>query len=173
MGLFTKNNTNENVYLQATDYRYDNKCRSIMTNAAAASDAAHILAHGLTFGSMLHMATRAGNWSELSRSVYSAASANPKLAAYKAVNGSQVLIAGYNYITVYQSGEYQKKVINYSDIVRISGTEGYTTITMRTDRPNVYAFVRINTVAEGNINMVNRIIGFIEKNNKRNTRAWA
>ncbi len=173
MGLFTTKNSivpaNEYLIYQANDFDASKKAYNIMSNPVGANEAIHVFAHGLTFGSMAHMAAHANTWASLSDNVYRNAMANPRLRAFRCGRGSQVVIAGGNYITVYQNGEYGKKIINYQDIVKIA-MYGDNNVIYFKNYDGKYMMVKLLSAEEGNNVMMNAIAGYFQKFLNRNFR---
>ena len=167
MGLFFNKEEDEKVFFQSNQFDSSKKMHNLMTNPAAAGDAAHLLLHGITFGGIMHDLNRSANWSNLSQNVYNQACSSPNLRGFMAKNGEQVVVAGYNYLSVYQNGEYQKKVIQYSDIMKISLIRSELRV-VTTSQNGKYAFVSLMEMREGQENLLNTILFFMKKKEQRN-----
>lgn len=163
--MSTKANTAavEKVIFQSESFNSNTKVLKMMTNAAAIGDAAHFMAYGFTLGGAMHTARRNANWSELSSNVYNQAACNSKLRAFKAVDGSQVAVLGYSYMSIYQSGERQKKVVKYADIERISTTGDVVQFWVR-NQQGCYFYVALKPMLEGMDKLLNSLKYYMKKN---------
>lgn len=73
----------EYTFFQAQSFGASDKVRGMDDNAALWGDVAHFLAHGITFGGMLHSLGRSARWTEVSNNAYNKAISN-HLKAYRA-----------------------------------------------------------------------------------------
>ena len=137
---------------------------NLMTEAAAIGDMQHFMAYGFTMGGAMYKNRRAANWNALSNNVYTSATYNRSLRAFRSTDNSQVIIMGRTYMSIYQSGENQKKIVNYSDIERVSSVGEEIRIWVRKNNANLY--VSIRPVAEGTVNLVKSLKFYMSKAGK-------
>ena len=138
-------NTGALLY-QTPDFNYQMKVENTRTNVVnkinAVGDVAHFLSYGLTMGGLLHMACRDSSQQVGWNRVVKNATDRARTTGMFCVQNqpcTQLVVAGSKYITLYEQGEYESRIINYTDVVQVRiGREGLTFITKNAKKPSTY-----------------------------------
>lgn len=160
--MSTQTATMENLFYQSRFFAPAAKVVHLLTNPVGFNDASHIIAYGHTVGGSLHRSRRSANWNELSNNVYNQACYSRNLNAYRAEGTNMVVVLGNQYMTIYHSGEYQRKLIHYSSIERISYVDNEIRLWIRAQGEG-YSYVAIKDVQEGYNQLIARLMYHMNK----------
>jgi len=156
----------ERVLFQSDRFNPAAKVVNMMTNPAFSDDVAHAIVYGFTLGSIMHHRRRNANWNELSANAYNQACNNPKLRAFRSADGNQVAVLGYSYMSIFQYGEYQKKVVSYNCIDKVSVAGNEVRLWVRNTDSN-YSYVALNNMVEGAQQLIKCLKYYMKKSGQK------
>ncbi len=162
----------EVVLYQTPDFRMDKKIENTRKNSVGkmnvCGDVAHFLAYGLTFGGVMHMACRSNsqqtNWNTVVKNATERAQING-LFWTQNQPCTQLVVAGRKYMTLYEQGEFNSRIINYYDVVQVKMSVGGMTILSRNPKnPDTY----LSSVISSSVAVLDQLAMFVVEGCFRN-----